>query len=179
MGGKEGFDTGRQAINPFTGKPVPIWVANFVLGEYGTGAVMGVPGHDQRDFEFARPTTCQSGRRAADGEPLSAETMTEAHAGDGSLVNSGEYNGLPWEEANRRMTAEAKRRGIGDGTVQYRLKDWGISRQRYWGTPIPRRTARRTAWCRSGHTDLPVELPKITTLHRPRAIRRWRRCPNG
>ena len=128
MGGKQGFDTGRHAINPFSGQPVPIWVANFVLWGYGTGAVMGVPGHDERDFEFARaynlPITIVVQR---EGEPLSAATMTEAHAGDGSLVNSGAFNGLPWEEANRRMTAEAKARGIGEGTVQYRLKDWGIS----------------------------------------------------
>src|SRR5579862_5655484 len=106
MGGKEGFDTGQQAINPFTGKPIPIWVANFVLGEYGTGAVMGVPGHDQRDFDFAKtyhlPITIVVQR---DGAPLSADTLAEAHAGEGNLVNSGEYNGLPWEEANRKMTA--------------------------------------------------------------------------
>src|SRR6188472_137399 len=126
---KEGFFTGRTAINPFTGKPVPIWVANFVLIDYGTGAVMGVPGHDARDFEFARkydlPITVVVEKA---GENLDPQTMTEAHAGEGALVNSGEYNGLPWEEANRRMTAEAETRGIGKGTVQYRLKDWGISR---------------------------------------------------
>src|SRR6185436_7762929 len=119
MGGKEGFDTGRRAINPFTGQPIPIWVANFVLWGYGTGAVMGVPGHDERDFAFASayklPITVVV--QQADS-PLSAETMTEAHSGEGALVNSGEYNGLPWEEANRRMTADAKARGIGEGTVQ-------------------------------------------------------------
>src|SRR5204863_1579058 len=105
MGGKEGFDTGRRAINPFTGKPVPIWVANFVLVDYGTGAVMGVPGHDERDFEFARkydlPVTIVV---AEEGTSRDAATMTEAHAGEGNLVNSGEYDGLPWQEANRRMT---------------------------------------------------------------------------
>src|SRR5262249_52457300 len=91
---KEGFDTGRTAINPFTGKPIPIWIANFVLIDYGTGAVMGVPGHDQRDFEFARkynqPITIVVQKPDA---PLNPETMTEAHAGEGILVNSGEWNG--------------------------------------------------------------------------------------
>ena len=165
MGGKEGFDTGRQAINPFTGKPAPIWVANFVLGEYGTGAVMGVPGHDQRDFDFAKaynlPITVVVQRG---GAPLSADTMTEAHDGDGVLVNSGEYDGLPWEEANRQMTAEAERRGVGEGTVQYRLKDWGISRQRYWGTPIPMIHCEKDGLVAVPYADLPVRLPEITTF---------------
>jgi len=165
MGGKQGFDTGRQAINPFTGKPVPIWVANFVLWGYGTGAVMGVPGHDERDFEFARayhlPITIVVQR---DGDPLSAETMTEAHAGEGSLVNSDTYNGLPWEDANRAMTADAKARGIGEGTVQYRLKDWGISRQRYWGTPIPVVHCEKHGVVAVPYSELPVTLPEITTF---------------
>jgi leucyl-tRNA synthetase len=165
MGGKQGFDTGRQAINPFTGQPVPIWVANFVLWGYGTGAVMGVPGHDERDFEFAKtyklPITIVVEKP---GEPLSAETMTEAHAGEGSLVNSGAYNGIPWEEANRRMTADAKARGIGEGTVQYRLKDWGISRQRYWGTPIPVVHCDKDGVVPVPYADLPVKLPEITTF---------------
>jgi leucyl-tRNA synthetase len=158
---KEGFDTGRTAINPFTGKPVPIWVANFVLIDYGTGAVMGVPGHDERDFEFARkyklPITIVVQKQ---DHPLDADTMTEAHAGEGNLVNSGEFNGLPWEEANRKMTAEAERRGIGNGTVQYRLKDWGISRQRYWGTPIPVVYCEKDGVVPVPYDSLPVELPK-------------------
>jgi leucyl-tRNA synthetase len=160
---KEGFDTGRTAINPFTGKPVPIWVANFVLIDYGTGAVMGVPGHDERDFEFARKYTLPITivvQKA--GGPLNADTMTEAHAGEGTLVNSGEYNGLPWEEANRKMTEDAGARGIGSGTVQYRLKDWGISRQRYWGTPIPVVYCPNDGMVGVPSDQLPVALPKIT-----------------
>jgi leucyl-tRNA synthetase len=159
---KEGFDTGRKAVNPFTGKPVPIWVANFVLIDYGTGAVMGVPGHDERDFEFARtyhlPVEIVVQK---DDAPLDAATMAEAHAGEGRLVNSGPYNGLPWEEANCAMTADAKSRGIGYGTVQYRLKDWGISRQRYWGTPIPIIYCERDGLVPVPYDQLPVVLPKV------------------
>jgi leucyl-tRNA synthetase len=162
MGGKEGFDTGRQAMNPFTGEPVPIWVANFVLGEYGTGAVMGVPGHDQRDFEFARAYGLPITIVVQDDQArLTPEAMTGAHAGAGYLTNSGEYTGLPWEEGNRQMTAEARRRGIGDATVQYRLKDWGISRQRYWGTPIPIIYCEKDGLVGVPYEQLPVELPKV------------------
>jgi leucyl-tRNA synthetase len=160
---KEGFDTGRKAVNPFTGKPVPIWIANFVLADYGTGAVMGVPGHDERDFEFARkyslPVTVVVQKADA---PLDAATMTEAHAGEGFLVNSGEWNGLPWEEANRKMTEAAEKRGIGNRTVQYRLKDWGISRQRYWGTPIPVVYCPKDGMVGVPYDQLPVKLPRIT-----------------
>jgi leucyl-tRNA synthetase len=165
MGGKEGFDTARRAINPFTGQPVPIWIGNFVLGEYGTGAVMAVPAHDQRDFEFANahglPITVVV---QPDGAPLSSATLTEAYTGPGTLVNSGEYDGLAWDEAIRRMTADASRRGIGEGTVQFRLKDWGISRQRYWGTPIP------VVYCETDgvvpvpYDELPVELPRVASF---------------
>ena len=158
---KEGFDTGRTAINPFTNRPVPIWVANFVLGEYGTGAVMGVPGHDQRDFEFARkynlPITIVV--QPADGE-LTNDGLAEAYDGPGHLVNSGEFNGLSSQEAIEKMTAVAQARGIGEGTVQYRLKDWGISRQRYWGTPIPVLYCEKCGMVPVPADDLPVLLPK-------------------
>ena len=158
---KEGFDTGRTAINPFTNLPVPIWVANFVLGEYGTGAVMGVPGHDQRDFEFARkynlPITIVV--QPAEGE-LTNDRLAEAYDGPGHLVNSGEFNRLSSQEAIEKMTAVAQARGIGEGTVQYRLKDWGISRQRYWGTPIPVLYCEKCGMVPVPADDLPVLLPK-------------------
>src|SRR5258708_21508069 len=99
---------------------------------------MGVPGHDERDFEFARkydlPITIVV---QPDAAPIAAETMTEAHAGEGRLVNSGEFDGLPWEQANRRMTAAANHRGIGQGTGQHRPTGWGLTPPPYWGTPIP------------------------------------------
>ena len=160
---KEGFDTGRTAINPFTGEPVPIWVANFVLVEYGTGAVMGVPGHDQRDFEFARkynlPVTVVIS--PATGDAVSADSLTEAAESDGVLVNSGKYDGLPSDEARARLTEDARSRGIGEGTIQYRLKDWGISRQRYWGTPIPVLYCDTCGMVPEKYENLPVVLPKI------------------
>ena len=159
---KEGFDTGRKVINPFTTQLVPIWVANFVLAEYGTGAVMGVPGGDQRDFEFARkyglPVTVVV---QPDGETLEAETMTQAYDGAGTIVNSGEFTGLSTRDSIERMSEAAEQRGIGQRAIQYRLKDWGISRQRYWGTPIP------VIYCDTDGIvpvpldDLPVLLPKV------------------
>jgi leucyl-tRNA synthetase len=158
---KEGVDTGRAVNNPFTGRQVPVWVANFVLGEYGTGAVMGVPGHDQRDFEFARkyglPVTVVI---QPDGGQLSADHMAEAYAGPGTIVDSAEFTGLSAEIGLAQMTAAAEQRGIGVRTVQYRLKDWGISRQRYWGTPIPVLYCDKCGMVPVAYDDLPVVLPK-------------------
>jgi leucyl-tRNA synthetase len=162
---KEGFDTGRKAVNPFTREEVPIWIANFVLAEYGTGAIMAVPAHDERDFEFARKyslpirVVVQSGDQA-----VSADTLSAATTNYGRLVNSGEYNGQEAPKVIARMTADAEARGIGKGEVQYRLKDWGISRQRYWGTPIP------IIYCETDGVvpvpleQLPVALPKLATF---------------
>ncbi len=162
---KEGVDTGRQAINPFTGEPVPIWVANFVLGEYGTGAVMAVPAHDQRDFEFARkyglPIKVVIQPEGSGAAPLSPETMTASYSEPGRVVASGEFTGLWSEEALGRMAAWAEARGIGRPIVQFRLKDWGISRQRYWGTPIPMIYCETCGIVPVPDKDLPVELPKI------------------
>ncbi|OFW06053.1 MAG: leucine--tRNA ligase [Acidobacteria bacterium RIFCSPLOWO2_02_FULL_68_18] len=159
---KQGFDTGFRAINPFTNQPVPIWVANFVLGEYGTGAVMGVPAHDQRDFEFARKFNLPIRVVITpDGRPLDADGLAEAAEAYGTLVDSGEYSGLRSAEAQPRMVAAARARGLGEATVQYRLKDWGISRQRYWGTPIPMIYCDTDGIVPVPDGQLPVVLPTV------------------
>jgi len=161
---KEGVFTGRYAVNPFTGASVPVWVANFVLGEYGTGAVMAVPAHDQRDFEFARKyhLPIQIVVQPADGATPDAASLTEAVSNDGVIVNSDRWNGLPSDEARAVMTRDAEARGIGEGTVQFRLKDWGISRQRYWGTPIPMVYCDRDGVQPVPDEQLPVVLPTVT-----------------
>jgi leucyl-tRNA synthetase len=135
---KHGVNTGRFAVNPFNGERVPIWVANYILADYGTGAIMSVPAHDERDFEFAQKYGLPVRRviaPAAAGveEPVLPYTAEE----DAVLINSGEWSGLSCVAAQEKMAAFAKVKGFGTPTVTYRLKDWGVSRQRYWGTPIP------------------------------------------
>lgn len=163
---KEGFFTGRYARNPFTGVEVPLWVANFVLGEYGTGAVMAVPAHDERDFEFARKyglpvTVVIQPETGGEVGCLNGDTMEQAYVEPGRVVNSGEFTGLWSTEAIAKMTAAAEARGIGSKTVQYRLKDWGISRQRYWGTPIPVVYCGACGIVPVPYEQLPVVLPKV------------------
>ena len=159
---KEGFFTGRFAINPFTNLPIPIWVANYVLGEYGTGAVMGVPAHDERDFDFARKYKLPVVPviRPVNGEAPAEGTFYET-APDDVLFKSGKYDGMPASEALVAITNDAAERGIGHGTVQYRLKDWGISRQRYWGTPIPMIHCPVDGIVPVPDEQLPVVLPKV------------------
>ena len=135
---KEGVFTGRYATNPYSGEKIPVWVGNFVLTGYGTGAIMSVPAHDQRDFEFARKHDLDV--RVViqpEGPTLEGASLEEAYGGEGTLVNSGPFDGLPSKEAIPRMAAHAEEKGFGRSTITYRLKDWLISRQRYWGTPIP------------------------------------------
>jgi leucyl-tRNA synthetase len=135
---KHGVNTGRFAMNPFNGERVPIWVANYILADYGTGAIMSVPAHDERDFEFAQkyglPVRRVIAPNAAGAEePVLPYTAEE----DAVVIGSGEWSGLGCVEAQAKMAAFAKAKGFGTPTVTYRLKDWGVSRQRYWGTPIP------------------------------------------
>ncbi len=135
---KEGIFTGRYCINPFNGNEVPIYVANFVLMEYGTGAVMAVPAHDQRDFEFARKYTLPILPVVIpEGMTLIADQMTQASVTPGILVDSGPFSSLESSKAQDEIIRYAAGQGFGSAHVTYRLRDWGISRQRYWGTPIP------------------------------------------
>jgi len=162
---KVGFFTGRYAVNPFNGTKIPLWVGNFVLMEYGTGALMCVPAHDERDFEFATkyglaiPIVVQPN----DGEALSNK-LKEAFTEYGKSVNSGAYSGLRTAEALARMSAEAEAKGFGKRETVFRLKDWGISRQRYWGTPIPVIYCAKDGMVPVPDADLPVLLPENPKL---------------
>ena len=156
---KHGVNTGRYAVNPYNGERVPIWVANYILMDYGTGAVMSVPAHDERDFEFAKKYGIEirqviGPRNAGAAVALPFTTM------DGTLLNSGAFTGLGCEEAIHKMAAEAAKKGFGKATVTYRLKDWGISRQRYWGTPIPMLYCEKDGIVPVPEKDLPVILPE-------------------
>jgi leucyl-tRNA synthetase len=163
---KEGFFTGRFAVNPFSGDLVPIWVANFVLAEYGTGAVMCVPAHDQRDYEFAEKyhLPVKVVIQPLQGPPLRADRMSEAFTEYGRLADSGPYTGLTSEAALEKMPADAKAKGFGEPQTTYRLKDWGISRQRYWGTPIPVVYCEKDGIVPVPDDQLPVRLPANVTL---------------
>jgi len=163
---KQGFFTGAHAVNPFTGGNIPVWVGNFVLMEYGTGAVMAVPAHDERDFEFCTkyglpipvvivPEIGQSSDQASP-----AQAFTEY----GRLVDSGPYSDLSSAEALIKMTTDAESRGFGRGETTYRLRDWGISRQRYWGTPIPIIYCGHCGMVPVPDDQLPVRLPDNVSI---------------
>ncbi len=158
---KEGFFTGHFAENPFSGEAAPIWIGNFVVLEYGTGAIMAVPAHDERDFEFCRKygIPVRPVIRPVDG-PLAEEPgMEEAFTADGIVENSGEFSGLPSAEARLCMARKAEAEGFGNASISYRLRDWGVSRQRYWGTPIPAIHCERCGVVPVPEEDLPVVLP--------------------
>jgi leucyl-tRNA synthetase len=157
---REGVPLGVEAINPANGERIPVWIADYVLLEYGTGAIMGVPAHDQRDLEFARANGLPV--RVViqpPGQDLHPNTMPAAYVEPGTQVNSGEFDGLPSEVAQERIAAWLEARGLGKRTVNYRLRDWLISRQRYWGTPIPVIHCGQCGIVPVPESELPVVLP--------------------
>jgi leucyl-tRNA synthetase len=166
---KHGVFTGRYAKNPYNGEAVPVWVANYILMEYGTGAIMSVPAHDERDYEFATKYKLEIRvvilPASSDPEETVAEPKLPFTTMNGVLVNSGEFSGLSCEVAIEKMSAVAAERKFGKPAVTFRLKDWGISRQRYWGTPIPMVYCEQDGVVPVAEKDLPVILPdqvKIT-----------------
>jgi len=154
---KEGIFSGSFAINPVNNEEVPIWIADYVLMEYGTGAIMAVPTHDQRDFLFAKEHNLAM--RIVIKGPDSLEVMNEAYEGDGVQVNSGEFNGLSNAQAKIKIAEWMEKKGIGKIETHWRLRDWLISRQRYWGTPIPMIYCSKCGVVPVPYEDLPVELP--------------------
>ena len=157
---KEGVFTGKYAINPVNGERVPIWVANYVLIEYGTGAIMAVPAHDQRDFEFARKFDLDVRPVIQpEDEQLDGDTMEDAYEGEGVMANSGPFDGVPSEEGIHKVTEYLEENGWGEADVSYRLRDWLISRQRYWGAPIPVIHCEECGTVPVPEDDLPVLLP--------------------
>jgi leucyl-tRNA synthetase len=162
---KEGVFTGGYCINPLSGRRMPIFTANFALMEYGTGAVMSVPAHDQRDFDFAKKyrldviVVVQP-----DGDSLDPSKMTEAYTDEGKMVNSGQFNGLPNTDAKEEIARYLEENSLGKKTINFRLRDWGISRQRYWGAPIPIIHCDKCGIVPVLETDLPIVLPEDIDL---------------
>ncbi len=160
---KHGVFTGRYALNPFTGERMPIWVANYILMDYGTGAIMSVPAHDERDYEFARKYGLEIRvvvlPRKEGSDPEHDATIPYSGT-DSLLINSGEFSGLGCEEAMKKMATYAEQHGFGKATTIYRIRDWGISRQRYWGTPIPMLYCGACGIVPVPENQLPVRLPE-------------------
>jgi leucyl-tRNA synthetase len=157
---KHGIFTGRHAINPYNGERVPIWVANYILMGYGTGAIMSVPGHDERDFEFATKYGIEIRRVIRGVAESEEETPLPFESEDGILINSGEFDGLICEEAQKKLQEVAVSGGFGEAKVTFRLRDWGVSRQRYWGTPIPMVNCPEHGLVPVPDEQLPVLLPE-------------------
>lgn len=163
---KEGMFTGSYAINPFTGDKVPVWIGNFVLAEYGTGAVMAVPAHDQRDFDFAKKYAIpMKAVISPDGKELDVNTLECAYTEPGIMINSGEFSGTPNEEGKEKIIAALEKNGFGKKTVNFRLRDWNISRQRYWGSPIPVVYCDDCGMQPVKKEDLPILLPLDVKTH--------------
>jgi leucyl-tRNA synthetase len=159
---KTGVFTGGYCVNPATGEEIPVWIADYVLMEYGTGAIMAVPGHDDRDFEFAQKFGLPIVRVVAGEGEDGLTPLEEAYIGDeGVLVNSDRFNGMPWREAKKAITAWLEERKLGEEQVNYRLHDWCISRQRYWGPPIPIIYCDDCGTVPVPEADLPVVLPHV------------------
>jgi leucyl-tRNA synthetase len=172
---KEGVDTGLKAVNPFSGEELPVWAANYVLIEYGTGAVMSVPAHDERDFEFAKKydLPIKTVIQGAIGEPsetsndnklASDDEIDSAFSDYGIVANSGEWSGKTSEAAKREMAEFARKNNFGEAATTYRLRDWGISRQRFWGAPIPIIYCDSCGIVPEKYENLPVELPQNIVL---------------
>jgi leucyl-tRNA synthetase len=159
---KLGFDTGYRAIHPITGEDVPVWTANFVLMGYGTGAVMSVPGHDQRDWEFATKYGLDIKQVITSDDEI--DLSVAAYTEKGTLINSGEFDGLDFSQAFNAIVAKLEQDGKGKKTVNFRLRDWGVSRQRYWGAPIPMATLEDGTSVPIPEQDLPVILPEDVVM---------------
>src|SRR6185369_9564251 len=169
---KEGVNTGLLVVNPFSGESVPVWVGNYVLIEYGTGAVMSVPAHDERDYEFAQkyslPIRRVIERVSHDQESIAHDALSEdqslamqhAFTDYGILVNSGEWSGKLSAVAIQEMAAQAKAKGFGEAAVTYRIRDWGVSRQRFWGAPVPMIYCEKCGTVPVPYDQLPVVLPE-------------------
>jgi len=159
---KTGVFTGRYAVNPMTGRgDMPIWIADYVLADYGTGIIMCVPGHDERDFEFATKFGLPIVEVISQSGEALTEPLAQAYIGDGVLVNSNEYSGLSTDDGRKAITDVLESIGVGKQTVNYKLRDWVFSRQRYWGEPIPIIHCECCGLVVVPDSDLPVELPKI------------------
>jgi leucyl-tRNA synthetase len=161
---KDGIDTGLKAVNPFSGEELPVWVGNYVMMEYGTGAVMSVPAHDERDFDFAKKFGLDikrviEPRRRGDAEEEATDVVDSPTTEYGVMVNSGEWSGKSSEDGKREMAGYAAKNGFGKAATTYRLRDWGVSRQRFWGSPIPIIYCDDCGIVPERYENLPVELP--------------------
>ncbi|OCG72031.1 leucine--tRNA ligase [Gilliamella sp. Occ3-1] len=162
---KKGIATGFYAIHPLTGKKVPVWIANFVLIEYGTGAVMAVPGHDERDYEFASKYNLPINPVILTQDGNAPDLSEKAYTEHGKLFNSGEFDGLDFDQAFNAVADKLITLGIGKRKVNYRLRDWGVSRQRYWGAPIPMVTLENGTTIPTPEDQLPVILPENVEMN--------------